>query len=279
LGGNAESRQEPFYCEMKTQIIAASILAGLAFSARATLITHDPYSMAQSAAHEVINIVKWAGTQVKTAETSLNTLRTYEQQVVQLARLGNPAALRNLPVVRDIAELYGTGQQTIAEYQQLRSMTDPRYLQGELSSVTSAYQLQNLNSYSSYQFPSSSFGVAQSAQERLKELEQQRQRLESKRDETLSLLQSATTASDVQKYHAGLVAANGALAEVAARETALMHQVQLQQQQLNAGAAVQRQQITERSAAGFSSDVNTSIDSINSLSTNYNSAPRWPSNK
>lgn len=264
---------------MKTQIIAVIILAGIAFNAKATMVVNDPYNMAQSAAHEVINIVKWAGTQVKTAETSLNTLRTYEQQVVQLARLGNPAALRNLPVVRDIAELYGTGQQVIGEYQQLRSMTDPRYLQGELYSVTSAYQLQNWNSMSAYQFPSSSFGVAQSAQERLKELEQQRQRLEAKRDETLSLLQSATTASDVQKYHAGVVAANGALAEVAARETALMHQVQLQQQQLNAGAAVQRQQITERTVSGFSSDVNNSLDSINSLSTNYNAAPRWPSNK
>jgi hypothetical protein len=262
---------------MRKQILVF-VLATVAADAKATLPVIDYSHIAQDAWHEVVNFAKWADTEVKTAETQINTLRTYENTVLQVARMGNPAALRSLPVVRDVAELYGVGQQTLAEYQQLKSMTDPRYLQGELNSVTSAYQLGNWQaiSYGAYQFPSASYGVAQSAQDKLRQLEEQRQRLEQKRDETLASLQAATTSADVQKYHSALTAVNGALAEVAARETDLMHQTQLQQQQLNAGAAVQRQQITERSAASFGSDVNSSLDSINSLSTNYNAAPHWP---
>lgn len=264
---------------MKTQIIVASVLVTLASNVRATIIVHDPYHMAQDAVHEVINIVKWAGTQVKTAETSLNTLRTYENTVLQVARMGNPAALRSLPVVRDIAELYGTGQQAIYQYQQLRSMTDPKNLQYQLGSVVSVYQLQGYNSLGYYQFPSASYAVSQSVQEQMTELEKQRQRLEQKRDALLQSLQSASTASEVAKYHVALDSVNGALSEVSARANELAQRAQLQQQQLNAGAAVQRQQMTERSAATFGSDVNTGMDSINRLAPRDMAVPQWPAGR
>src|SRR6267378_644127 len=136
---------------MKTQIIAVSILAGLVFSARATIITHDPYSMAQNAVHEVINIVKYAGTQIKTTETALNTLRTYEQQVVQLARLGNPAALRALPGVSTVAELYGTGQQLMYNYQSWQQYLNPQRYQGDMNYILSSYRQPNWQVYSASQ--------------------------------------------------------------------------------------------------------------------------------
>jgi len=71
----------------------------------ATMVVHDPVLMAKRSADEVVNFAKWAKTGVDAAQTQLNTLQTYENTVLQVVRMGNPAALRNLPVVGSIAAL------------------------------------------------------------------------------------------------------------------------------------------------------------------------------
>jgi hypothetical protein len=247
----------------------------------ATLPVVDYNHIAQDAGNEVVNLAKWVKTEVDAAQTQLNTLNTYENTVLQVARLGNPAALQNIPVVSSIAELVGSGQRLLIQYEQIKNLINPQYLQGSLNSLTSAYQLQSWNPMApgAYRFPAASFAISQSVQDQMTALEKQRQQLEQQRDATLKSLQSATTTADVQKYSAGLVGVNGALAEIAARSSELAQKSEVQQQQLNAGQAVQRQQITEQTAASFGSDINASINTLDSLSSGFGTVPHWPEGK
>jgi hypothetical protein len=262
---------------MRKHILTMLIVVALAGNAGATLPVVDYSHIAQDAGNEVVNLAKWAKTEVDAAQTQLNTLNTYENTVLQVARFGNPAALRSLPGISTIAQLLESGQQVMREYQHIRAMTSPQYLQGNLSSLTSVYGLQQWNPLSpgAYQFPSASYAVSQSVQDQIMALEQQRQRLEQQRDQALQSLQGATTASDMEKYKGVLSGLNGAIAEVAARANEFAQKSQLQQQQLQAGQAVFHQQTTESSAASFSSDVNSSIGRLESLSTDFGSIPHW----
>jgi flagellar biosynthesis chaperone FliJ len=65
-----------------------------------------------------------------------------------------------------------------------------------------------------FQFSTGSYNIANNAQQQMQTLDQQRQKLQQQRDAALISLQSATTASDVQKYHAVIDSLNGAIAEV-----------------------------------------------------------------
>jgi hypothetical protein len=67
---------------------------------------HDTIGWAQYGVTEVVNYASWAAQQANTAATELNTLRSYEQQVIQLAGMGNPAALSQLTDVNSITWLY-----------------------------------------------------------------------------------------------------------------------------------------------------------------------------
>jgi hypothetical protein len=261
-------------------IFIAIVLTSLAFDARATLPVVDYSHIAQDATNEVVNLAKWTKTELDAAQTELNTLRSYENSIISLTRLGDPGALRNLPVIGTIAQLAGEGQQALREYQQLQQLaTNVKQMPSNLSAVTSAYGLQQWNPLApgAYQFPAASYAVANSVQQQMIALEQQRQMLEQKRDATLQSLQSATDQSSVQKYSAILTGVNGALATVAARANELAQRSQLQQMQLNAGAAVQRQQTTETGATSFSNGVINDMNSLGTLAPDFTQpVPRWP---
>lgn len=245
--------------------------------AKANLPVIDATSIAQSAANEVVNFAKWSATEIQAAETQLNTLNTYENEVIQLARMGDPNALRNLPVISSVESLFVTSQQALAEYQQLQYLTSPQYLEGQMDSIKSAYNLQGWTTpypYN-YQFPSANYGVAQSAQQQLVTLEQQRKTLEGNRDAAMQLLASASDNAHEQKYHGALTAVNGALAEVAAREQALMHQVGLQQQQLQAGQAVAQQQQREQVGNSFQQGISSTLETMGQEGQNFGTTPRW----
>src|SRR5580765_3439818 len=93
------------------------VLFVLALKANAGLPVIDYSHIAVSVGNEVVNFAKWAKTEVSAAQTQLNTLQSYENSLVQLSRMGNPAALRSIPGVSTIAELYGTGKQLQYDYQ------------------------------------------------------------------------------------------------------------------------------------------------------------------
>jgi hypothetical protein len=256
---------------MQIAKIFTCLACGFALKAHCALVVWDPGVSAQSAGQETVNLAKWIKTELDTANTALNTLRSYENSVVQLARMGDPAQLRSLPGISDVAQLMGTGQQLMYEYQSWQRYFSPQHFQYDANAILSSYQLPSWNGFTSqsgalisplpanYQFSTARWNIANDAQQKLAELEQQRQKLEKQRDQALSSLQSAATDADIQKYHAIVNGLNGALADVSARANELAHQVTLKGQQLNAGEQVYRASQFERQAAdalhGIDSDL------------------------
>src|SRR5436309_780026 len=103
-------------------------------------IVHDPGLAVQAAGNEVVNFAKWAKTEIDTAQIELNTLRTYENTIVQLARMGDPSQLRNLPVIRDVASAAADGQEIVYDYQLWKTYMNPQNFQQDANSILSAYR-------------------------------------------------------------------------------------------------------------------------------------------
>ena len=257
---------------MRKEILIIFGVLSLVFKAAATLPVIDSSHIAQDAANEVVNLAKYVTTATKQTETALNTLNQYEQMLTYVARFGNPGALRNIPGVSTVAELYSLYGQLSRDYQQAKALLNPQGYQRNMNSILSSYQLPQWNGFTSasglqvpptqgvFQFPTASWNVANNAQQQLQTLDQQRQKLQQQRDQALSSLQSATTASDVQKYHAVVTALNGAIAEVSQAEQELFHRTGYQNQQLAAGQQIYNASQVERRAASDYQAVDTGLN-------------------
>ena len=208
--------------------------------------------------------------------------------MLQVARFGNPAALRNIPGVSTIAELYQIYGQLSQDVAKAEALMSPQNYQANFNLILSSYQLPQWNGFTTsnglpvlpgqgmFQFPVSSYNLADNAQQQFQALDQQRQKLQQQRDAALHSLQSATTASDVQKYTAVVQALNAAIAEVSQGEQELTHRTSLQQSQLQAG-----QQIFQMSSAQQQrmTDLQTIDAGLGQLpSNNFRSSVLWGSN-
>jgi hypothetical protein len=259
---------------MKIQIISFLLLAGWAMEARATIPVIDYSHIAQDAGNEVVNLGKWIKTEVDAAQTQLNTLNTYENTVLQVARMGNPATLKNLPGVSTVAELYSIYGQLTRDYQQIQDFTNPQRYQNDLNYILSTYRQPNWNGFASasgynisplqgnYQFSTASWNVANNVEQQLSALDHQRQRLQQQRDAALQSLQSASTQSDVQKYHAVLDGINGALAEVGQATSELYHRSALKAQELAAGQQIYNASQAEQRAAAAYRGIDTDLSAL-----------------
>ena len=241
-----------------TILIIAWILWTAASLSYATLPVVDYSHIAQDAGNEVVNLVKWAKTEVDSAQTELNTLRTYENTIVALARMGDPSQLRNMPVIRDVASVASTGQQIVYDYQRWKGYTNPQNFQQDANSILSAYRqpswsgfltaggVQINPSQTALQFDIARFNISTQAEQQLEALEKQRLTLIQSRDATLQQIQSATDESSVQKLHAALDGINSALAEIGTRETAINNETSYKAQQISAAQAVTNTAQAER---------------------------------
>jgi hypothetical protein len=265
---------------MRREILILVGVFSLAFKASATMPVIDHAHIAQDAGNEVVNLAKYVTTATKQTETALNTLRTYENTVLQVARMGDPAALRNIPGVSTVAELYQLYGQLTRDYQQAQALLNPQRYQADMNYILRSYQLPQWNGYTAsnglpvlpaqglFQFPTASWNVANNSLDELKTLDEQRQRLQRQRDEALSSLQSATTQSDVQKYHAVVDSLNAAIAEVAHGEQELYHRTGYQNQQLQAGQQIYNASQAEAERASALSQYDRDIMSFKQLSGN-----------
>jgi hypothetical protein len=252
--------------------------------ARATLPVVDYSHIAQDAGNEVVNFAKWAKTEVDQAQTEINTLRTYENTVLQVARMGNPAALRAIPGVSTIAELATVGQQLQNDYMAWKSYTNPQNYQTTFNSILSTYKQPTWNGFAgmagqiapsqtAYQFPVSSWNIANQASQELAKLEAQRRDLEVQRDEVLRALQSATTASDVAKYHGALDGINGALASISGRETELHNETIYNNQQVQAAKEVSQAAQAERMEASRMNAADQEFEALEKLQKAFTPQP------
>jgi hypothetical protein len=248
---------------MRKHVLIVGTLLALAFRAEATLPVVDYSHIAQDAANEVVNLAKYAVTATKETETALNTLQTYENTVLQVARMGDPAALRAIPGVSQIAELYQIYGQLNYDYQRLQGMINPQNLQSNFNGILFQYQYQPWQGFTAanglnigpnpglYQWPTSDFNIGKNLQQQLTQLDQKKRQLTQQRDTALQSLQSATTASDVAKYHASLDGLNAAIADVNQSEQQLYNQGRIQQsqnasaQQIYQASSVERRQMED----------------------------------
>lgn len=241
------------------RIIAISLI--LATRAMATMPVVDYSHIAQDAANQVVNLAKYADIATKQTATALNTLRTYENTVMQVARLGDPAMLRNIPGVSTVSQLYGDYAQLLRDYNQAQYLLNPGRYQQDMTSILNRYQQSPWTGFttaggyyvppsqSTFQWPVATWNIADNAQKQVDQLSQQRLKLQQQRDQTLWSLQSARTTSEVQKYSAVLNGLNGAIAEISHAEQELQQKVAYETEKQHSAQEISQQAQAERTHA------------------------------
>jgi hypothetical protein len=232
---------------------------------------HDTIGWAQYGVSEVINYANWAAQEANTAATELNTLHNYEQQVIQLARMGDPAALTQLTGVNSITSLYRDYAMISADIQQMKYAVNPQNFQSQFNSVLATYKQPNwqgaitygggqfLPTPGNYQFAMANYNAAQTAQQTIASLTAQRQTIQSQRDSAIQSMQAATNQSDGQKWTAMVQALNASITHIDAEIQQVIEQAKLQQTQNSAAqsmyAASQREQLAASMQNGFEQDL------------------------
>jgi hypothetical protein len=232
---------------------------------------HDTIGWAQYGVSEVINYANWAAQEANTATTELNTLHSYEQQVIQLARMGNPAGLAQLTGVSQITSLYRDYAMISSDLYQMQAAVNPQNFQSQFNSVLATYKQPNwqgaitygggqfMPTAGNFQFATANYSAVQTAQKTIVSLTAQRQSVQTQRDSALQSLQAATTQSDVQKWTAVVQALNASMTHIDAEIQQVIEQAKLQQTQNSAAqsiyTATQREQIAASLQNGFEQDL------------------------
>ena len=189
---------------------------------------------------EVVNYANWAAQEANAAATELNTLHSYEQEVIQLLASGTrsvSAANRS----KQITSLYRDYAIISADIVQMKNAVNPQYFQSQFNSVLATYKQPNwqgvitygggqfLPTAGNYQFATANYSAAQTAQQTIASLTAQRQSIQTQRDSAVQSLQTATTQSDVQKWTAIVQALNASMTHIDAEIQQVIEQAKLQQ--------------------------------------------------
>jgi hypothetical protein len=273
---------------MRYRLMLVSVFWALcAPVSRANMVVHDPIGWASNAVEEVTNYTLWLKHEADAAATELNTLHTYEQEIVQLARLGDPAELAQLTGVKDILAIYQDYAQINYDFQRMQTYFNPASYQYDMASILNTYRQPNwqgmlayggtayVPAAGNYQFATASFNTAKTAQQTIQSLKTQRQNLQTQRDSALQSLQSATTQSDVQKWTAVLQTLNSSISHIDAQIQQVNQQVNLQQAQISAGQAVYQATQREQLGASMLNGVERDLGSFSRVTANYLQPVHW----
>jgi hypothetical protein len=272
---------------MRRQILINAISMTVLVSWAHAYTWHDTIGWAQYGISEVINYANWAAQETNTAATELNTLHSYEQEVIQLARLGNPAALAQLTGVNQITSLYRDYAMISSDIYQMQAAVNPQNFQSQFNSILATYKQPNwqgvitygggqfLPTAGNFQFATANYSAVQTAQKTIASLTAQRQSVQTQRDSALQSLQAATTQSDVQKWTAVVQALNASMTHIDAEIQQVIEQAKLQQTQNSAAqsiyTATQREQIAASLQNGFEQD----LGSFARVAPIYMQPPQW----
>src|SRR6266403_1779384 len=222
----------------------------------ANMVVHDPIGWASNAVEEVTNYTLWLKHEADAAATELNTLHTYEQEIVQLARLGDPAALAQLTGVKDILAIYQDYAQITYDFQRMQTYFNPASYQYDMNSILYTYRQPNwqgmlayggtayVPAAGNYQFATASFNTVKTAQQTTQSLTTQRQNLQT--------LNSSISHIDAQ-----------------------IQQVTLQQAQLSAGQTVYQATQREQLGASMLNGVERDPGSFSRVTANYLQPLHW----
>ncbi len=264
------------------------VLFAMSINVGATLPVIDATAVAQSAGNQLVNVAHYAQTELNTLNTQVNTLRSWENSLVQLSRMGDPAMLRNLPGVSTVAELYQVYGQLKNDYSEVQGMVNPSNLQSSFNSILSSYQQPAWQGFTSssgtpilpnmgaFQFPTNDWNIATNVQQQLAQLEQRKATLTQQRDANISSMNAATDQSTQQKFSSMVTAENGAIADINQSEQQLYNQSKLQQSRnASAQSIYQHAQSQQQAAAAY----HAIDDDMNQLpSGNFRQLTLWGQN-
>lgn len=239
---------------MKKAIASFITLIALVSQSFSTLPVVDYSHIAQDAVNEVVNFVKWTGTQVSALATQVNTLNTYTNSVTQLTRYGNPAYYTSqIPGISSVSQLANSGMTLWQNYERVKGMINPQQYSstayGVLSSfgqpswtnMTSPMGIATTLNQGNLQFQTSQYAIVTQISTLINQIEQQKQVIQQQLYNDTQLMNSCTDSSGVQKYQAMITSLNASLAELNAREQTLHGQANLLMQQINAAQGITQQ--------------------------------------
>jgi hypothetical protein len=237
-------------------------------SGYSTLIVHDPLSTANYTIHEGLHYVQ-------AVQTTLHTLRSYEQLVLSVAHAGNAAEIANLLGLEDVGSLLQSGQQLYAGYQELHLAVDPRNYQADMNGILNGYRLPTWQGFltangsyvrpnpGSYQFDTASYNVTSRILKVMNDLHRQRERLVADLDGLRRRLPSASTDAEVQKLNGNIALVQTALSDLDQKMNQTADRGRMQQEQIRAAQEIYRQTQTERQDAGIRRGIDQDFDGLN----------------
>jgi hypothetical protein len=247
-------------------------------AAHAQLTVYDPINHATAVTNEVVNFAKWSATELHSAATELNTLNTYEQEALTVARMGDPKTLTaNLPGIQNIVTLSEIYSQVQKDYTDISAYANPQSWKLTAQSIMNTYQQPGMAGWVAkpgaqplIQFSTSNYNAAANTLQSVQTLQAKLKTLTDQLSAATTSLQAATTEAAVAKYqgiisglHASIDATNGAI-------QAAKFQNDLQIQQNN--AAHQISQVAQV-AATVSSDQAAIAQGLTGLPTGQMTTP------
>ncbi len=275
---------------MKTLAALALILMLLESEcADATLVVYDPVNHGTAVFNELTNIVQWVETEVHSAATELNTLNTYEQEVLQVARMGDPQTLTaNIPGVQNIQTLEQIYTQAERDINDWSSFVNPQSWRITADQILDIYGQQGFNGFTAangihigaaqslINFQVSNYNIDKGAQQTVATLNQKLAALTQQLAAATNAMESSTTQSQVQKYqsvinalHASIDATNGALQQA-------RFSVQLQTQQNNAAQTISQNMTLQKAAAEAYQAIDAGSGMTDLPSQNFRQLALWP---
>jgi hypothetical protein len=266
-----------------------SALCLLANNARSTIPVIDYSNLANNImiyVKEAASYLQQVQTTINTNTTALNEIKQVANEITMLERYGDPATIKFMVGMQDIQAIAGIYQQAIKDFEDLKTITSPAGIEANVQQILNQYQLPSLNGsggsnnplQSLFQFSTSNYQTAQTAQAQIQALMEQKKILTAQRDTNISALQTATDSSAVAKYHAAITALSASIADINAQIQQVTEQGKWAQSQNQSAREVSQASQTVQTAAAFSNDVGTSLNELNTLSQGYGDAPHWPSN-
>lgn len=257
------------------------ILMLLVSNAGATLPVVDYAGNIQNEINAVKSYILQGYSYVKEGEIDINTnltalreLQQVENEILQLARMGDPTMLITLPGISNIVTLEQIYKQFQKDVTDLTALANPANVTVAYQQILQQYGLTGFNGFTSgwgiktsvpnfmIQFDQSSYDVSYAASQKIQTLVTQKQTLSTQRDQAIAAESTATDSETRTRYHNQVMSLSAAIADINASIDQAIHLQNLQQQQIQAARGLNQTSNTLQAAASFQQDAENGVASM-----------------
>jgi hypothetical protein len=218
--------------------------------------------------------VKEGETAINTQLTALRELQQVENEILELARMGDPKMLITLPGISNIMTLAQIYQQFQQDVRDLTALANPANVTVAYQQILQQYGLTSFNGFTSgwgiktsvpnfmIQFDQSSYDVSYAASQKIQTLVTQKKTLTTQRDQAIAAEAAATDTETRTRYHNQAMSLSAAIADLNASIDQAIHLQSLQQQQIQAARGLYRTSNTLQASALFQQDAENGVASL-----------------